>query len=246
MHVLAFRHVPFEHLGMIAPALEERGIAWRYADMFDRSGTPPGWESAAALIFMGGPMSANDDLPFIHEELRLIERAVALGKPVLGICLGAQLIARALGARVYRNPVKEIGWAPVTWRDEARTDPLFRGLSAPEVLFHWHGETFDLPAGAAWLASSGACPHQAFRAATAYGLQFHLEVTPEMIACWCAEDANAADVGELAAPVDPNANSARLAELSSRVFGRWTDRFILARGEFQTPPLAERPRNSLR
>lgn len=226
MHVLAFRHVPFEHLGLIAAALEERGIACRYADLFDCPGPPADWESAAALIFMGGPMSANDDLPFIHQELRLIERAVAAGKPVLGVCLGAQLIAKALGAKVYRSPVKEIGWAPVTWRNEARADPLFRGLTAPEVLFHWHGETFDLPAGAAWLASSGACPHQAFRSGTAYGLQFHLEVTPEMIACWCAEDANSADIRELAAPIDPDANAARLAELAALVFGRWATEFV--------------------
>ena len=223
MHVVAFRHVPFEHLGRIAAVLEQRGIACHYADMFDQAPGPRAWESAAALIFMGGPMSANDELPFIRQELRLIERGVGQGKPVLGVCLGAQLIARALGARVYRNPVKEIGWAPVYWREAAHSDPLFRGLAAPEVLFHWHGETFDLPAGAAWLASSDACRNQAFRAASAYGLQFHLEVTPDMIADWCAEDANAGDVRELATPIDPRAHAARLAELAGLVFSRWAD-----------------------
>jgi GMP synthase (glutamine-hydrolysing) len=233
MHVIAFRHVPFEHLGLIATVLAERGIACRYADIFDQALGPQAWESAAALIFMGGPMSVNDSLPFIRQELRLIERAVMGGKPVLGVCLGAQLIARALGARVYRNPVKEIGWALVWWREAARSDPLFQGLSEPEVLFHWHGETFDLPAGAAWLASSDACPHQAFRAASAYGLQFHLEVTPEMIADWCAQDANSGDVRELAAPIDPGANATRLAELAGLVFGRWAD--LVAPGNRSRP-----------
>jgi len=222
MHVLAFRHVQFEDLGLILPALEERGIACRYADVVADPTIPADWESAAALIFMGGPMSANDDLPFVNAELRLIEKAVAASKPVLGICLGAQLIARALGAKVYRNHTKEIGWAPVCWRPEARHDPLFHDFNRPEMVFHWHAETFDLPAGAVWLAYSAVCPHQAFRVGSAYGLQFHLEVTPEMIASWCTEETNADDVRELASPIDPNQNSRRLAEIAGLVFGRWT------------------------
>jgi GMP synthase-like glutamine amidotransferase len=220
MNVLAFRHVPFEHLGLINSSLQIHGIAWRYADVF-ADATIPDWESVDALIFMGGPMSANDNLPFIREELHIIERAISASKPVLGICLGAQLIAKALGTRVYRNHVKEIGWAPVRWRPEARQDRLFHGLDKPEVVFHWHGETFDLPAGASWLASSEACAHQAFRAGSAYGLQFHLEVSPQMIASWCREDVNSGDVRELAAPIDPHANSDRLREVSGLVFGRW-------------------------
>lgn len=223
MRALAFRHVPGEHVGLIGAILDERGIAWRYADRFGQPAASPEWESATALIFLGGPMSANDDLPYLREELRIIERAVADGKPVLGICLGAQLVARALGARVYRNPAKEIGWAPVAWREAAHSDPLFRGLTDREMLFHWHGETFDLPVGAVWLASSEACRHQAFRSGSAYGLQFHLEVTPEMISAWCAEDANSGDVRELEAPINPHANPVRLEELARLVFGRWAD-----------------------
>jgi GMP synthase (glutamine-hydrolysing) len=223
MHVLAFRHVPFEHLGLIAAALDQRGIGFRYLDGYAPSATAVDWESAAGLIFMGGPMSANDDLPCIREELRLIERAVAAGRPILGVCLGAQLIARALGAKVYRNPVKEIGWAPIHWTEAAHQDPLFRGLVESETVFHWHGETFDLPAGAAWLASSGACPHQAFRVATAHGLQFHLEVTPEMIVNWCHQDANSGELRELASPIHPHLYANRLADLARLVFGRWAD-----------------------
>lgn len=227
--VLVFRHVPFEHPGLIAGELASRGIACEPVDLPQEPGRAVAWDSAGALLFMGGPMSANDDLPYISRELGLIQEAWQAGKPMLGVCLGAQLIAKALGARVYRSAQKEIGWAPVYWREAAGRDPLLQGLSEAEMLFHWHGETFDLPSGADWLAYSDACPHQAFRAGPhAYGFQFHLEVTPEMIAGWCGEDLNAADVRELPAPIDPYAHAARLAELAQLVFGRWAD--LIRRG----------------
>ncbi len=222
MQVLAFRHALFEHLGLIAPALESAGIRIEYVDSY--SGSPAGGEleRADGLVFMGGPMSANDDLPWIPGELALIEHAAAAGKPVLGVCLGAQLVAKALGARVYRNSVKEIGWYPVYWTEAAHGDALLGGLSGPETVFHWHGETFDLPAGAEWLAYSEACRHQAFRVGdNVYGFQFHLEVTPGMIADWASQDRNSGDVSELGAPLDPRVNAGRLRELSSIVFGRW-------------------------
>jgi GMP synthase-like glutamine amidotransferase len=217
--VLAFRHIPFEHLGMIAGAL--KGLECQYVDLFD--GDPvPDIRSAGALIFMGGPMSANDELPYINQELELIRKAVSLGKPLLGVCLGAQLIAKALGARVYPNVVKEIGWYPVHWAEAAADDPVCRGLTGSDTVFHWHGETFDLPVGAELLASSDACRNQAYRAAPGiYGLQFHLEVTPEMIADWLQQDANCGDVREITTPIDPQANAARLQELASHIFGQW-------------------------
>ncbi|NUM99996.1 MAG: type 1 glutamine amidotransferase [Bryobacteraceae bacterium] len=179
------------------------------------------FDSYAGLVLMGGPMSANDNVDYIRRELQLIEQFVAAGKPVLGICLGAQLIAKAAGARVYRNSVKEIGWAPVYWTEAGHRDPLFAGLNQPENVFHWHGETFDLPAGADWLAYSEACRHQGFRLGKAYGLQFHLEVTPAMIRDWLGQEVNRPDVAELADPVDPTFNADRLCELSGTVFGRW-------------------------
>lgn len=222
MRALAFRHVPFEHLGLIADSLQEHGIAFEYADLYATPNRDIGVAAADALIFMGGPMSVNDDLPYIHQELRYIAQAVSRGKPVLGVCLGSQLIAKALGGRVYKNAVKEIGWAPVHWTEAAARDPLFAGLRSPERVFHWHGETFDLPRGAEWLAYSGACRNQAFRVAdNVYGLQFHLEVTPEMISCWCQEDANEGDLREISTPIDPRENAERLRELASQVFGRW-------------------------
>src|SRR5581483_176282 len=171
---------------------------------------------------MGGPMSANDDLPYLRREIACIRQAVDQGQPVLGVCLGSQLLARALGAKVYKNSAKEIGWFDLHLTEAGRQDAILSGLESPETVFHWHGETFDLPDGATWLAYSDRCRHQAFRVASnVYGLQFHLEVTPEMIADWCLQDENCGDVRELQSPLDPRFNQARLAALSGLVFGRW-------------------------
>ena len=219
MQVLVFQHAPLEGIGSIAVALRRRGIDWRTVE--PPSG-PVDLGAAAGLILMGGPMSVNDDLPWIPHETAAIREAADRGIPVLGICLGAQLIARALGARVYRNPVKEIGWFPLEWTAAAHTDPLFQGFRDPENVFQWHGETFDLPRGAARLASSLACPNQAFRAgANVYGMQFHLEVTPEIIADWLRQDA-ACGAPEAGGPIDACAHSTRLGEMAAIVFDRWS------------------------
>ena len=222
MRVLAFRHVPHEHLGRIATALEAAAVEYEYVDL--AAGGPPPNEEAAGLIFMGGPMSVNDDLDYIHAEIDILRRAIGRGTPVLGVCLGAQLVAKAMGARVYRNPVKEIGWAHVTLTEAARSDRLFHGLNGCEDVFHWHGETFDLPSGAELLASSERCRHQAFRfGKCVYGLQFHPEVTPQMIAEWCREDEGCGELAEAMGPMDPWHNESRLAEMSATVFGRWCE-----------------------
>ena len=222
MRVVAFRHVPFEGLGLIEPALAECGIEIESIDLALEHSTIPDVSGAAGLIFMGGPMSANDDLPYLQREMELIRQAVEYGQPVLGVCLGAQLMAKALGGRVYRNPVKEVGWFDIELTDTGRQDPVLSALDERETVLQWHGETFDLPAGAQWLARSEACAHQAFRVdANAYGLQFHLEVTPDMIADWCTQDANCGDLRELDGPIDPKRNAERLAGLSRLVFGRW-------------------------
>jgi GMP synthase (glutamine-hydrolysing) len=222
VRVLAFRHTPFEDLGWIGDALDANGIPHEYADLYASIQSQAAVGEANALIFLGGSMSANDDLPYIHREIQYIKEAIHHGRPVLGVCLGAQLIAKALGARVYRNAVKEIGWAPMTFTDAGRRDPLFAGLSASETIFHWHGETFDLPSGSERLAASADCPNQAFRLGDrVYGLQFHLEVTPDMIAQWCREDETCGDAREAAEPIDAEAHDARNKELAGLVFGRW-------------------------
>jgi GMP synthase-like glutamine amidotransferase len=219
--VLAFRHVPFEDLGHIRPVLESRGIGVECVDLY-RGSPVPDISQAAGLIFMGGPMSANDSLDYLRTEMHMIRVAQDRGQPLMGICLGSQLMARALGGRVYRNPEKEIGWFDIELSEEAPDDFLFRGLEPTLPVFHWHGETFSLPPDASLLASSKACRNQAYRIGrAAYGLQFHCEVTPEMIADWCAQDANCGDVRELSEPLDTTRNADSQMELSSHLFGQW-------------------------
>ena len=222
MKVLVFRHAPFEDLGHLASVFHSRGIGFDYADLYRDPAPPLDPSQYAGLVFMGGPMSANDPLPWLSQEMRWIEQAARRGQPVLGVCLGAQLLAKAMGARVYRNPLKEIGWYEIELTPDGARDPLFAGANRRELVFHWHGETFDLPSGAVHLASSAACRHQAFRVGeNCYGLQFHLEITPAMIENWCEQEANCADVRGLIQPIDPHQNAARLGDLSHFVFGNW-------------------------
>jgi len=219
--VTVVRHVPFEGLGQIGPALDRAGLAFEYFDLFAGAALPEVAVSPA-LILMGGPQSANDGEEYLRTELRLIEAMIAAGKPVLGICLGAQLIAKALGQRVYRNPEKEIGWFPLHFTPAGSGDPLLRGLPNPATVLQWHGETFDLPTGAEHLAWSDLCRNQAFRhGSRVYGFQFHMETTPDMIADWCHQDANCGDVRELAGPLDPCAFDREQKQAAETVFGRW-------------------------
>jgi GMP synthase-like glutamine amidotransferase len=220
--VLAFRHVPFEGPGRIVSVLEQRGIGCEYADLYLPDAPLPEISAYDGLIFMGGPMSANDLLPYLDRERALIGDAAVKGQPMLGICLGSQLIARSLGGDVHRNREKEIGFFDVHFTPEAAQDSLFSGISGPEKIFHWHGDTWELPPDAVRLAWSDACSNQAFRAGrNIYGLQFHLETPPEMIADWMGQEANCGDVRSLPSPIDPGTNCQRLDELSELVFGRW-------------------------
>ena len=144
----------------------------------------PNIEEFDALVVMGGPMGAKDDhlYPWMRPEKQLIEAAITAGKKIVGICLGAQFLADVLSARVYPNGHKEIGWFPITWTEAARQSLLFSPLPKEQTVFHWHGDTFDLPAGARHLASSAACPNQAWQyGANVLAFQFHLEVKPENV-----------------------------------------------------------------
>ncbi|HTP89374.1 MAG TPA: gamma-glutamyl-gamma-aminobutyrate hydrolase family protein [Bryobacteraceae bacterium] len=219
--ISVIRHIPFEGLGRIAPALDRTGIPFHYFDVF-AGAQPPEPEDSGGLILMGGPMSANDNQEYLKTELRLIDATVRAGRPVLGICLGAQLIAKALGGRVFRNPTKEIGWYPLHLTRAAASDALLAGLPNPSTVLQWHGETFDLPPGAEHLAWSELCRNQAFRyGSQVYGFQFHLETTPDMIADWCRQDANCGDVRELREPIDPSAFDSEQEQAAELVFSRW-------------------------
>jgi GMP synthase-like glutamine amidotransferase len=183
MRVLCIKNEPHETPGAIAAWCRERGHDLAVIELY--AGTaPPATNTFDLLLVMGGPMSVNDETthPWLKIEKRFIGDCVADGRQVLGICLGAQLLAAVLGARVYQNREKEIGWFPVTLTPEGRTSPLFKDLPDTFDMFHWHGDTFDLPAGAQRLAFSEATERQAFWAeGRLLGLQFHPEVDEPLL-----------------------------------------------------------------
>jgi len=182
---LAIRHVPFEHLGTLAPLLADRGFDVTYLE----AGVD-GLESAELpdlLVVLGGPIGAYQEVeyPFIADELALILRQLDAGKPLIGICFGAQLIARALGARVYPGSAKEIGWAQLLPTEQGRESCLAPLAENDWQVLHWHGDVFDLPEGAVALASTPVTPNQAFTLGdTVLGLQFHIEAVRGEIEHW--------------------------------------------------------------
>jgi GMP synthase-like glutamine amidotransferase len=173
------QHVPFEGLGSIEAWLKSKQYTISCSKLYESSSLPE-IEQIDLVIVMGGPMGVNDedDYPWIAQEKEFIRDVISAGKPVLGVCLGAQLIASTMGARVYKNSETEIGWFPIQSVSSSSSSLL--GLPSSVEVFHWHGETFDLPSGATLLASSEGCVNQAFQlGASVVGLQFHLETTPE-------------------------------------------------------------------
>lgn len=184
MRVLAFRHADGEDLGSIQPILEARGVRVECVDLY--AGAPlPDARAAAGLIFMGGAMCANDGLDFLRREIDLLREAVHRSQPLFGVCLGAQLIAKALGAGVTQGAAPETGWSSIQLSEAAGSDSIFRGLEGVTEVFQLHRDAFDLPSGAVRLARSEACENQAFRMnETTYGVQFHPEMTPEMAEDW--------------------------------------------------------------
>jgi len=174
-----FQHVPFEGPGSIEEWLDAAGYETT-ATRFYQGESPPEGQEMDLLVVLGGPMSVNDEsaYPWLRAEKEFLRQALAAGTPILGICLGSQLLAGALGARVFPNPCREIGWFPV--RGIGHGDARAFSFPAAVDVFHWHGETFDLPAGAVPLARSEGCANQAFQIGrSVIGLQFHLETTPE-------------------------------------------------------------------
>lgn len=181
MRAHCFQHVPFEGAGSIKPWLEKTEYELTWTRFFESAHLPDPKE-IDLLVIMGGPMSVNDEekFPWLISEKQFVRRAIDIETPVLGICLGAQIIASAMGAKVFPNTEKEIGWFPIEGISHS-AESLFTFPRAMTV-FHWHGETFDLPPGAIRLAKSKACENQAFQfGKSVIGLQFHLEMTPDSV-----------------------------------------------------------------
>lgn len=156
---------------------------------------------AGGLIVLGGPMNVDeiDQYPFLADEVRYLRQMMTQNKPVLGICLGAQLLAKSLGSRVYRSSVPERGWYDIELLPAARDDCLFEGLGPILPVFHWHGDTFDLPPGVVHLARSENCPHQAFRSGNAWAIQFHAEITAEIIELWLSAEESLGTAAQVSA-----------------------------------------------
>ena len=187
MRVLVLQHIACEPPGVFEDVLHERGAELHRVEL-DEGQALPEWRDVDAIVAMGGPMSVNDDaeLPWLTAEKRAIGEAVRAGTPYWGVCLGVQLLAASLDALVYPGPEPEVGLLPVQITAAGRDDPVFAGLADDLVTLQWHGDTFDLPHGSTLLASSPAYANQAFRFERAYGVQFHLEVSPEMALEWAA------------------------------------------------------------
>ena len=184
MKIHTLQHVPFEGPANFGEWFARRGHTMTSTLLYERGMALPALESFDFLLIMGGPMSVNDEseFPWLVDEKRFVEKAVNAGKTVVGVCLGAQLIANVLGSRVYRNREKEIGWFPVRLTEEGIRSRSFKGFSSEFTAFHWHGETFDIPSGAALLAESVACVNQAFEYdGRVVGLQFHPETNEHSV-----------------------------------------------------------------
>ena len=186
MDALIIKHVVIEGPGLIEYCLRKEKIPYWIINL--EGGDPlPKLDPLSLIILLGGPMNVyeEDRYPFLKDEDLFIKEAIQRGKFILGICLGAQLIAKALGAKVFKAPVKEIGWFDVSLTEIGLQDPLFSDLPKTFPVFQWHEDTFEIPRSAKLIATSSSVHHQAFRYAdNAYGLQFHLEVTEEMIQEW--------------------------------------------------------------
>jgi GMP synthase (glutamine-hydrolysing) len=233
--VLAIRHVYFEDLGSLELVLGDRGQLVRYLDVGRARIDAPNPLDTSLMVVLGGPIGAYDDalFPHLNPLLAMLEKRIAAGLPTIGICLGAQLIARALGAKVYPAAQKELGWKALTLTDAGRASALrhFEADGQSMPVLHWHGDTFDLPNGATRLAFTDACENQAFAWGDhVLGLQCHPEVLVDRFESWLV--AYPGEVAESGTDVPAlRADTARhgpaLERAARKMFGEWLDRFEL-------------------
>lgn len=243
--LLVFQHVPYEILGTLDPLLRNAGFRIRYVNFGREPHARPNIDKYAGLVVLGGPMNCDqaERYPHLHTEIDAIRETLAQGKPILGICLGSQLLARALGAHVYKNPVKEIGWYDLYPTKAGREDPLFSHLADHQKIFQWHGDTFEIPDGAVHLASSPDCPNQAFRYGdNVYGLQFHLEVDEPLINRWLHTPVNAKELKSLPEPgraeriqAETPLHVGHAIRLGDQVFGEFIRLFHIRRRRVALP-----------
>jgi GMP synthase (glutamine-hydrolysing) len=231
--ILVFQHVPYEPLGTLDPLLKQAGFRIRYVNFGRNPDERPDLDGYAALIILGGPMNADNTAEFPHltTELELIQEALQRDMSILGICLGAQLLAKALGGTVRAGAGREIGWYAVDVTAAGQSDPVMSTFGQQEEVFQWHDDVIELPDHIEHLAGSEICPVQAFRHGEhAYGFQFHLEVDGALIERWLTIPQHQSEFADGA--VDPEQIRGRiddsiepLISLSNSTFGRWVERF---------------------
>jgi GMP synthase (glutamine-hydrolysing) len=230
VRVLVLQHIACEPPGVYEDVLRDHGAELVRVEI-DEGEVLPELRDFDAIVAMGGPMSVNDEAeqPWLVDEKRLIARAVESGIPYWGVCLGVQLLAASLGARVYAGAEPEVGLLPVQLTAAARLDPVFAGLPDELLTLQWHGDTFDLPPGAVLLAGSPLFPHQAFRVgSSAYGVQFHIEVSPALAHEWAAVPAYRESLDRTLGPgaldrliAELEVNAEPMAAAARGLFGRW-------------------------
>ena len=234
--VAIFRFSVEDGPGYFASFLDRHSIPWKLVKLDEGVPVPLDLESYAGFVFMGGPMSVNDNLPWVTPLEALIRNAIEKGRPCLGHCLGGQLMCKALGGDVTRNTVKEIGWIPIRAVDSPIAQAWLGADAADFTTFQWHGETFSIPAGAECILTGDACANQAFVIGNSLAMQCHTEMTPAMIEDWCedwaAENADPA----LASIQSPEAMMAatpdkmpELNRLADRLYGKWLEG-VVSRG----------------